>query len=43
MEGMNIVVCVKQIPDPATPGALDGSTNALKWHCNSQPQMVVAM
>jgi len=30
MEGMNIVVCVKQIPDPATPGALDGSTNALK-------------
>jgi electron transfer flavoprotein beta subunit len=27
---MNIVVCVKQIPDPATPGALDGSTNALK-------------
>jgi len=30
MGGMNIVVCVKQIPDPATPGALDGSTNALK-------------
>lgn len=29
-EGMNIVVCVKQIPDPATPGALDGATNALK-------------
>ena len=28
--GMNIVVCVKQIPDPATPGALDGATNALK-------------
>ncbi len=28
--GMNIVVCVKQIPDPATPGSLDGSTNALK-------------
>jgi len=27
---MNIVVCVKQIPDPATPGALDGATNALK-------------
>jgi electron transfer flavoprotein beta subunit len=27
---MNIVVCVKQIPDPATPGALDGSTHALK-------------
>ena len=27
---MNIVVCVKQIPDPATPGALDSSTNALK-------------
>ena len=28
--GMNIVVCVKQIPDPATPGALDSATNALK-------------
>jgi electron transfer flavoprotein beta subunit len=28
--GMNIVVCVKQIPDPATPGSLDDSTNALK-------------
>ena len=27
---MNIVVCVKQIPDPASPGALDASTNALK-------------
>ncbi|MEK7410163.1 MAG: hypothetical protein AAB327_02065 [Actinomycetota bacterium] len=27
---MNIVVCVKQIPDPATPGSLDGATNALK-------------
>ncbi len=27
---MNIVVCVKQIPDPATPGSLDDSTNALK-------------
>jgi hypothetical protein len=27
---MNIVVCVKQIPDPATPGALDSATNALK-------------
>jgi len=27
---MNIVVCVKQIPDPATPGALDPSTNTLK-------------
>ena len=23
-------MCVKQIPDPATPGALDGSTHALK-------------
>ena len=30
MEDMNIVVCVKQIPDPATPGALDGATNSLK-------------
>ena len=27
---MKIVVCVKQIPDPATPGSLDSSTNALK-------------
>ncbi|NBO55611.1 MAG: electron transfer flavoprotein subunit alpha, partial [Actinobacteria bacterium] len=27
---MNVIVCVKQIPDPANPGALDGSTNALK-------------
>jgi electron transfer flavoprotein beta subunit len=27
---MNIVVCVKQIPDPAAPGALDPSTNTLK-------------
>jgi electron transfer flavoprotein beta subunit len=27
---MDIVVCVKQIPDPATPGALDPSTNTLK-------------
>jgi electron transfer flavoprotein beta subunit len=30
MKTMNIVVCVKQIPDPATPGSLDASTNALK-------------
>ncbi|MFM7665891.1 MAG: electron transfer flavoprotein subunit beta/FixA family protein [Actinomycetota bacterium] len=30
MKGMKIVVCVKQIPDPATPGSLDSSTNALK-------------
>jgi electron transfer flavoprotein beta subunit len=27
---MNVVVCVKQIPDPATPGALDPSTNTLR-------------
>jgi electron transfer flavoprotein beta subunit len=27
---MNVVVCVKQIPDPAQPGALDTSTNTLK-------------
>src|SRR3954463_1477318 len=27
---MNVVVCVKQIPDPANPGALDPSTNLLK-------------
>ena len=27
---MNVVVCVKQIPDPATPGALDEATHALK-------------
>ena len=28
--GMNVVVCVKQIPDPADPGALDPSTKTLK-------------
>ena len=27
---MNVVVCVKQIPDPAEPGSLDPSTNTLK-------------
>ena len=27
---MNVIVCVKQIPDPATPGALDAGTNTLK-------------
>src|SRR5215207_4242852 len=27
---MNIVVCVKQIPDPADPGALDPTTKTLK-------------
>ena len=27
---MNVVVCVKQIPDPADPGALDPQTNTLK-------------
>ncbi len=27
---MNVIVCVKQIPDPALPGALDPSTNTLK-------------
>jgi electron transfer flavoprotein beta subunit len=27
---MNVVVCVKQIPDPAQPGSLDPSTNTLK-------------
>src|SRR3954471_19832739 len=27
---MNVVVCVKQIPDPASPGALDMSTHTLK-------------
>jgi electron transfer flavoprotein beta subunit len=27
---MNVVVCVKQIPDPAVPGALDPSTKTLK-------------
>ena len=27
---MNVVVCVKQIPDPAAPGALDPITNTLK-------------
>jgi electron transfer flavoprotein beta subunit len=28
--GMNVVVCVKQIPDPADPGALDPTTKTLK-------------
>jgi electron transfer flavoprotein beta subunit len=27
---MNVIVCVKQIPDPALPGALDPNTNTLK-------------
>jgi electron transfer flavoprotein beta subunit len=27
---MNVIVCVKQIPDPAMPGALDSATNTLK-------------
>src|SRR4051794_20974996 len=27
---MNVIVCVKQIPDPALPGALDPSTKTLK-------------
>jgi electron transfer flavoprotein beta subunit len=27
---MNVVVCVKQIPDPASPGALDPNTKTLK-------------
>jgi electron transfer flavoprotein beta subunit len=27
---MNVIVCVKQIPDPALPGELDSSTNTLK-------------
>ena len=27
---MNVVVCVKQIPDPADPGALDPNTKTLK-------------
>jgi electron transfer flavoprotein beta subunit len=30
LTSMNIVVCVKQIPDPAVPGALDPGTNTLK-------------
>ena len=30
MGDMNVIVCVKQIPDPAAPGALDGATNTLK-------------
>src|SRR6476646_7239524 len=27
---MNVIVCVKQIPDPAEPGALDPTTKTLK-------------
>ena len=30
MSPMNVVVCVKQIPDPADPGALDPETKTLK-------------
>jgi electron transfer flavoprotein beta subunit len=30
MTAMNVVVCVKQIPDPATPGELDPQTKELK-------------
>jgi electron transfer flavoprotein beta subunit len=30
MAGMKVVVCVKQIPDPADPGALDPETKTLK-------------
>ncbi len=30
MEAMNVIVCVKQIPDPALPGALDPATKTLK-------------
>ncbi len=30
IHGMNVVVCVKQIPDPADPGALDPETRTLK-------------
>jgi electron transfer flavoprotein beta subunit len=30
MSGMNVIVCVKQIPDPALPGELDSSTKTLK-------------
>ena len=30
MRPMNVIVCVKQIPDPANPGALDGASNTLK-------------
>jgi electron transfer flavoprotein beta subunit len=30
MTPMNVIVCVKQIPDPALPGALDPATNTLK-------------
>src|SRR3954454_18837913 len=30
MSPMNVVVCVKQIPDPADPGAMDPETKTLK-------------
>ena len=30
MNPMNVIVCVKQIPDPALPGSLDPATKALK-------------
>ena len=37
---MNIVVCVKQIPDPASPGALDPSTNTLQAGRETDPGRV---
>ena len=30
MQAMNVIVCVKQIPDPAQPGALDPADNTLR-------------
>src|SRR5262245_7800455 len=30
MTAMKVIVCVKQIPDPALPGSLDPATNTLK-------------
>ena len=34
---MNVVVCVKQIPDPAEPGQLDPETKTLKRDTDAVP------
>ena len=40
MLAMNVIVCVKQIPDPAQPGALDPADNALRARRQVHPGRV---
>ena len=40
MTAMNVVVCVKQIPDPADPGALDPETKTLDAERQAHPRRV---